>query len=59
MATDLIQIPPGPYYVWVDGDCPDKTDDYRQACQWAHEFRQAGKDDVYIVDADNNLVSED
>jgi hypothetical protein len=43
------------FYVWVDDDCPDKTESLELAREWRDEFLREGRDS-YIVDEDNNLV---
>lgn len=45
------------YYVWVDEDCPDKTNDIDEAIRWRDEFRAEGHDS-YIVNEDNEMVAE-
>jgi len=43
-----------PYYVWVDGDCTDKADALGAAISWAFQFQ--GRDDVYVADANNDVI---
>jgi hypothetical protein len=47
----------GDYYVWVDGDCPDKTPDLEIARRWEKDYLDAGRE-TYIADADNLVVNE-
>lgn len=46
------------YYVWCDDSCDNKTSDPTEALRWVAEFRADGREDVYVVNVDNVLISE-
>ena len=47
------------YYVWHDdGCCDNKTDDLESARRIEKELLDAGHNDVYITNADNEVVDE-
>lgn len=41
------------YYVWVEGSCDNSTPSFDEAVEWANEFANDEKEDVYIVNDDN------
>jgi len=53
------QESPSPeFYVWCEGSCDNKTNNPAEALRWMTEYRADGRDDVYVVDVDNILISE-
>lgn len=46
------------YYVWVEGSCDNVTEDLEEARRWEKDFLDAGREDVYIADIDNNVIDE-
>lgn len=43
------------FYLWVDADCSDKTDNLGQALQWLNDFLSEGRD-AYIADENNKVI---
>ena len=46
------------YYIWIDDHCDNVTTDLEEARRWEKEALDEGKD-AYIVDIDNNIVTEE
>lgn len=48
----LGQVAAKPFYIWADEDCDNKTDSLKEAKAIRLELFNAGREDVYIADAD-------